>query len=121
MSDPRIAIYPSQIRAMVNEPSGGIMRELRKQAGVVAVRTKAHLNVRRPPNVGRNTTGVPYRRTGDLRNSIEVDPLPTMREGLAAVGIISNEIAVHDGVHYAEVLLARGFRLAPDEIFRNQL
>ena len=122
-----VVIHDDAIRALVNDPAGGIAAELRRTAEVIRDETKQHLSVKVSPEEEkkRNPTDVPRYRTGRLHDSIEVTE-PGEIDGLIAFGIGANfEKAPH-----ARVLLGleepprgrekREWQLAPDRIVNQE-
>lgn len=118
----RVVIHDAALRDLVNDPTGGIARELRDQAERIAEAAKTHLSAPQPPRQSGvrqiNESKVPWMRSGDLVKSVHVLDTPRHNEeGLITYDVVAD--AVHSGVHYGRILREQDFRLAPDSIFNR--
>lgn len=100
-----IEIHQAALEAVLNDPNGPVAPALVQQAERFVVDAKESLSIRRPYGQGRHS-GIPFLRTGNLRESIELEG-PKMDDGILTVFVVSNPInaGAHYQPNYARLLL----------------
>lgn len=100
--------------ALLNSPTGPLADEMRRVANTTLLEiARNYINRPWPGGYGpiNPPPGPPYRRTGDLRDSLTVESSPSSPEATIV------PTAIHRGANYGEILKNRGYRFLPDEFY----
>lgn len=110
--------YPVQVELLINEPHGGMSVELEAQGQRLAGITRANLSHPYEGRASRNPApGPPKRRTGDLVDSVTVQPPQIGFAGLVEVLLTST--SVHRGLDYSLWLRENGYQFIFDDQFAD--
>lgn len=121
---PQFVLNEQALHRLINHPNGPVARKVREEARQIVVETKEHLNVPRGSFRGANPNPFPFKRSGDLRDSVVAAPILDVRTRDLTYAISAG--AVHKGVQYSTVLMHGGglahkpFDLVPPRIRKLQ-
>lgn len=116
MAGPTVVLNNIAINDLLYDPTGPIGREMGRVA-LVNLLPIAQAALSRPwpgPPGPFPPVGPPYLRTGELRDSLRVDPTVLGSAGPEAAIIPT---AIHRGVNYGQILQSRGYRFLPDYFY----
>jgi len=109
------AFFRQQFYAQIMNPAGGVARELEAAADTMVGRAKDALGEDAPRpwgSVPHPPPGPPWRRTGDLQNSIQrTAAIPGAPNPLGPdIAAYVTAYSEHGGVDYAAILRERGYK-----------
>jgi len=102
----RYVDHDAALKALVNNPEGGVARELQRVGDRIADLARESIGTDWVRGVLNPPPGPPKRRSGDLQNSIRREDAVTTTDGLAVYVTASSE---HRGADYSLILRGQGY------------